>query len=297
MNMTQDDNSEKGVSRRVWSPPKAFEEYQLVRLLGRGSVGSVWLAKDTNLDINVAIKFLLAERRDEQSERRFQNEARALARLRHPNVISVYRFGTIGAQPYLVYEYLSGKPFDALELPFDGRDALLLARGLARGLAAAHRRGILHRDIKMSNVFLGNDGSVKLIDFGLAKIAGCQRARLTRPGDLLGTPRYMAPELWRGAPATRQSDVFALGVTLYHLVTGKHPHPAQHLNQLIYQMVYEEVPSLLETHPHVPSSLAHIIDCCLRSAPERRFASGEAICTALESVTEPPLFYRGGTNV
>src|SRR5262245_24536467 len=153
-----------------WAPPPEFDEYRLVRPLGRGAMGQVYLAEDRLLDRPVAVKFLTAGEVSEAVRERFFVEARAVARLQHPNVVAIHRVGEVRKRPYLVSEYLRGQPLDAIDKPVPHERALTLAIGLARGLAAAHRRGVLHRDVKPANAFLTEDGTVKLLDFGLAKL-------------------------------------------------------------------------------------------------------------------------------
>src|ERR1051325_5083840 len=150
-----------------WSPPDEFEEYRLVRLLGRGTMGEVYLARDSLLDRPVAVKFVQAAG-DPDARARFFDEARAIARLQHPNVVAIYRVAEVAGHPYLVSEYVRGRPLDQLDRPASSRQVLELALDLARGLAAAHRCGVLHRDVKPANAMLTDDGHAKLLAFGLA---------------------------------------------------------------------------------------------------------------------------------
>ena len=152
----------------AWYPPHEFEEYRLVRPLGAGGMGQVFLAHDLVLDRLVAIKFIGSLEPDAAARGRFLTEARAAARLAHPNVASVYRVGEIAGKPFIVSEYLRGKSLAALARPLPWRRVLELGVELARGLGAAHREGVVHRDIKPSNAVLTEHGTVKLVDFGLA---------------------------------------------------------------------------------------------------------------------------------
>src|SRR4051812_22679989 len=152
-----------------WRPPDEFEEYRLVRLLGRGTMGEVYLAHDSLLDRPVAVKFVQAAR-DPVARARFFNEARAIARLQHPNVVAIYRIAEVAGHPYLVSEYVRGRPLDQLDRPAPSRQVVEIALDLARGLAAAHRCGVLHRDVKPANAILTEDGCAKLLDFGLAAV-------------------------------------------------------------------------------------------------------------------------------
>ena len=153
----------------MWVPPKQFDEYRLLSPLGRGAMGHVYIAHDEFLDRHVAIKFV-GTTNDEHGAARLRTEARAIARLQHPNVVTVYRVGTVLDQPYIVSELVRGRALDTLEVPVEEKLGLRVAVDLARGLAAAHRHGVLHRDIKPSNAILGEDGITKLLDFGLAKL-------------------------------------------------------------------------------------------------------------------------------
>ncbi|HEX7841649.1 MAG TPA: serine/threonine-protein kinase, partial [Kofleriaceae bacterium] len=159
-----------GPSHLHWVPPESFDEYRLVKALGRGSMGQVWLAHDTVLDRLVAVKFIAELPARDAARQRFLTEARAAARVQHPNITAVYRVGEIGPRPYLISEYVRGGSLDQLARPVAWPRLLEIAIGLARGLAAAHRQGVLHRDLKPANAILSETGEVKLLDFGLAKL-------------------------------------------------------------------------------------------------------------------------------
>src|SRR3954471_7666916 len=153
----------------TWSPPDQFDEFRLVRSLGGGAMGQVYLAHDTLLDRPVAVKFMYAAA-DPAARARVIEEARAIARLQHPNVVAIYRAAEVAGHPYLVSEYVRGRPLDQLERPAPSNQVLEIALDLARGLAAAHRRGVLHRDVKPAHPILAGDGRAKLLDFGLARV-------------------------------------------------------------------------------------------------------------------------------
>ena len=219
-----------------WLPPAQIDEYQVGAPLGRGAVGQVFRGIDTRLARAVAIKFL-AHDPGPQARDRFEREARAVARLSHPNVVAVYRVGEVDGRPYLVSELVDGRSLDCLPTPLPWREVLSIGLQVARGLRAAHAAGVLHRDIKPANIVRADDGSVKLLDFGLAKVleegepgsdgrahpAALRSLSLTATGALVGTPLYMPPEAWRGAPTDARADVFSLGAVLYELCSGRPP--------------------------------------------------------------------------
>ncbi|HYO52591.1 bifunctional serine/threonine-protein kinase/formylglycine-generating enzyme family protein [Archangium sp.] len=260
-----------------WTPPTEFGEFRLIRPLGRGAMGVVYLAHDRSLDRQVAVKFIAAHQPNAQARAYFQTEARAIARLQHPNVVTVFRVGEVGGHPYLVSEYLVGQSLAELALPLPWRRALGMGIGLARGLAAAHRQGVLHRDLKPSNVLLTTAGEVKLLDFGLAELveAGAPAGPRERR-TVAGTPRYMAPELFRGVSATPRSDLYALGLVLYELCIGALP-PHRH----------DPFQPLTTRVPGIDIDFASLIERCLRVEPDERFASAEALCAALERLGRP----------
>lgn len=315
-------------SDHEWNPPEALDEYRLLQPLGRGAMGRVFLARDTVLDRLVAIKFIAALEPDAVTRERFLVEARAVARLQHPNVVSVFRIGQCGGQPYLVSEYVRGQSLDRRPRPLPHREVLAIARGLASGLAIAHRYNVLHRDIKPANVMLADDGTAKLLDFGMAKLTDSRIAlpvntehdghvsktpperedgaldatrslstrnvgerkenstmavaSLTLTGEIVGTPLYMAPELWRGEPATPASDIYSLGVLLYELVVGTPPFHEATWEQLRNTVCTRTPDSILDKSTEVDPRLAAIIERCISRKPELRFASAQELLSALE---------------
>jgi serine/threonine protein kinase len=288
---------------KLWKPPLELEEYRLIEAIGRGASGQVWRAHDQRLDRAVAIKFLSAPSKQVARER-FELEARAIARLQHPNVVTVHRVGEVEGRPFLVSELVRGKSLDRLTKPVSWRRALELSLGLARGMAAAHAAGVLHRDIKPANAILADTGEVKLVDFGLAKLLDPGRGNavppvieaegsgpvamsptgLTTTGMFLGTPLYMAPEAWSGAAPTARMDVYSLGAVIYELCTGRTPHSGQRLAELRQNVTRYDAAPLELVRPDVDLELVAVVMRCVRRDPEERWASGVELCAALEQV-------------
>jgi serine/threonine protein kinase/formylglycine-generating enzyme required for sulfatase activity len=286
--------SRPGAPAMGWTPPAEFDEFRLVRPLGRGAMGVVYLAHDRSLDRQVAVKFIAARQPNARARARFQTEAQAIARLKQPNVVTVFRVGEIEGHPYIVSEYLVGQSLAELSMPLPWRRALTLGIGLARGLAEAHRQGVLHRDIKPANVLLTEQNVVKLLDFGLAELVEAEA--LQEPSTVrtaAGTPRYMAPELFVGTSATPRSDLYALGLVLYELCTGelprhrRDPHREPPSSGPVASPVPPHGPPLTLRVPGIDPDFASIIERCLRIDPDERFASATALCAALERLERP----------
>ncbi|MFE1781949.1 serine/threonine-protein kinase [Streptomyces sp. NPDC059506] len=205
--------------------------YRLERLLGRGGMGEVWRAVDVILDRPVAVKLLLDPGHGSGAAERFRTEARTAARLNHPQVVSVYDFGCDGDRFYLVMELVTGRSL-AEELavggPLSPRRAAAVGAQAAEGLAVAHERGVVHQDVKPENLLLTTDGTVKISDFGIARLTDGAAAARTGDEALVGTTPYLAPERVLGEQAGPASDVYALGCVLYTLLTGRGPHPGGH---------------------------------------------------------------------
>ncbi|ATB34990.1 hypothetical protein CYFUS_000402 [Cystobacter fuscus] len=291
--------------RGDWQPPSEVDEYRLLRLLGQGRTGRVYLAQDTLLERTVAVKFIPAL--DADALPRFLIEARAAARIQHPNVATLYRAGQFDGHPYLVSEYIRGTSLDRLPRPLPWRRVLEIGVGLARGLAAAHRRNVLHRDIKPGNAILEETGTVKLLDFGLAKLLdgpatpppesdddpeealpaqappGLELPSLTR-GTLVGTPYFMSPEAWAREPVSARADLFSLGAVLYELAAGQGPFRHVPPRELARAVREQDARPLLLARPDVEARLAAVVDRCLRRDPLERFASADALLEALEDV-------------
>ena len=252
--------------------PARFHDYRVLRPLGAGAMGQVYLAQDVELDRPVAIK-VLSTPNPARSER-MRIEAQAAAAIQHPNVVTIYRVGTLDGRPYIVTEYIPGASLDLIPKPVPWQRALAIGIDLARGLAAAHRHDVLHRDIKPANAIVTESEQTKLIDFGLAVRAG--RAT-TGADELVGTPSYMAPELWQGEHASQRTDIYSMGVLLYELCTGRVPRPASSVR---------DIAPLEDAIPGIDPHFAALVHRCLAVTPTERYASGDALRDALETLHE-----------
>jgi eukaryotic-like serine/threonine-protein kinase len=279
--------------------PLEFDGYRLVGMLGRGAMGVVFAAEDRLLARHVAIKVLLARHAHESGQSRFEREARILARLSHPNVLSIHRAGEVAGARYIVSELIRGQTLQALKTPIPQADVLRLAAGIAAGLAAAHRKGVLHRDLKPSNVMLSDDGEIKICDFGIAQLThgeedppsvrsvGSRAADVTSTGGWVGTPRYLAPEIWGGGVASVHSDLFAFGALLFKLFTGRDALPGDDLDAIKQVALGPGPQRIAGSHVAPNSRLAILIDRCLESDPARRPASAEEVHAELVGIASP----------
>ncbi|MET0213450.1 MAG: protein kinase, partial [Vicinamibacterales bacterium] len=246
-----------------------FGPYEILAPLGVGGMGEVWKARDTRLDRLVALKKLSAEH-----SARFEQEARAIAALNHPNICQIYDVGS----DYLVLEYIEGAP---LRGPMTPAEALRLAIQMATALDVAHRRGVLHRDLKPANVIATADGSVKLLDFGLAKVTdGDADVTRTSDGVVLGTAAYMSPEQADGRPVDARSDIFSFGVVLYEMLSGRRAFDGTSTLSVLNAVLHDEPPSLI-----VPAAVGRIVRRCLRKQPADRFQSMGDLKRALEEAS------------
>jgi len=259
--------------------------YEILDLLGEGAMGVVYRARDTRLQRDLALKFLRAGGVDEHDRQRFVHEARAAARLSHPNVAAVYDIGEIDGELFIAMEYVRGGTLrDRLaQLPI-GR-ALDVAIQVARGLAAAHAAGIVNRDLKPENVLLRDeDGTLRaqITDFGVARLADA--TRVTQVGTSLGTIGYMSPEQLRGEVVDGRSDIFAAGVLLFELMTGQRPFPGDHAAAVMYAIAHDAHEPASHVRAGVPAALDDVIARCLAKDPVDRFASASELASALEAV-------------
>jgi WD40 repeat protein len=268
--------------------------YEIVELVGAGGMGEVYRATDTRLGREVAVKVLPSDIADPERLRRFEQEARAVASLNHPHILTVHDVGSHEGRPYVVTELLEGENLREVlsrRTPTQ-RQVLGWAVRIAQGLAAAHAKGIVHRDLKPENLFLTTDGRIKVLDFGLAKLtagtdAGGARVETpepTKPGLLLGTAAYMSPEQIRGFPVDGRSDVFSFGVVLYELLSRRHPFRRETAPVTLSAILNETPPELGSLDPKVPRAVDGIVRRCLEKEKEERFQSAHDLAVALEAV-------------
>ncbi|MFN8095508.1 MAG: protein kinase [Vicinamibacteria bacterium] len=272
--------------------------YEIVAPLGAGGMGEVWRARDPRLGRDVAVKVLPARvGADPDRLRRFQQEALAAGALNHQNLMSVYDIGEHEGSPYIVFELLQGKSLRQrlLEGRPPARRAVEWAAQAARGLSAAHDKGIVHRDVKPENLFVLGDGRIKVLDFGLAKLdprwgegdsgsAVETRSQLTDPGVVLGTVSYMSPEQVRGAAVDSRSDVFSLGAVLYEMLTGRRPFVHETAAETMTAILKEDPPEFTTSGVQVPPVYERIVRRCLEKDPAARFRSAHDLAFALEAV-------------
>jgi serine/threonine-protein kinase len=252
------------------------ERYELEELVGSGGMSSVFRAHDLQLDRSVAIKILLPRYvDDEEYVERFRREARAVAQLSHPNIVTVIDRGEDEGRQYIVFEYVEGenlKEFIVRTGRLPVRRAVELALAVADGLAFAHDRGLVHRDVKPQNVLLSSGGDVKVTDFGIARSLDVEHG-VTQTGTVMGTGEYLAPEQASGRPVSAATDVYSLGVVLWELLTGDVPFRGENFVAVALRHVNEPPPSLIEQRPDVPLRLAAAVERALQKDPALRFAS------------------------
>src|SRR5438477_936881 len=254
------------------SKPADVAQYRLIRPLGHGGMGDVYLAMDTRLDRQVALKMLpsdLAEDPDRLS--RFVQEAKLASSLSHPHVAYIYEIGQAEGTWFIAMEYVQGEPLSAkiAQGPLTVSDAIRLGREVADALDAAHSKGIVHRDIKPGNLMLDARGHVKVLDFGLAKLdrAGAETAEtrlLTKDGLVLGTVQYMSPEQALGREVDHRSDIFSLGVVLYEMATGRLPFSGDSVTEIIDRIAHTQPEAIARLNYDLPAELEVIVKKALR---------------------------------
>lgn len=265
-------------------------KYCIRRLLGRGGMGTVYLAFDSLIEREVAIKLLSPELSSSaDSLRRFLGEARSIGRLNHPNVVAIYSIDIWQGRYYLVMELLTGGSVADLaekrgRLPF--REAAALLAQAARGLAAAHEAGLVHRDVKPANLMLSRDGVVKVVDFGLSRVldaVGSGPDQATRAGQIVGTPHFMSPEQFEGGAVNARSDLYSLGASFFRLITGEFPFQrCGTIVQLMKAHLLDAPPAATAIDPEVPAEVDQIIQRCMAKRPDDRFQSAGELAAGFE---------------
>ncbi len=256
---------------------KTISHYKILEKLGEGGMGVVYLAEDTKLNRQVALKFLPSNlTRDQETKERFLHEARAASTLDHPNICNVHEIEeTEGGQIFICMGYYKGESLkERIERgPLEPAEALGIALQIARGLSRAHESGIVHRDIKPANIIVTERGEAKIVDFGLAKLAG--QSKMTRIGTTLGTVSYMSPEQTRGDGVDGRTDIWSLGVVLYEMLTGRVPFKGDYEQAVIYSILNEQAEPLDSSLHGAPPELQEIIDRCLAKDPEDRYRTAD----------------------
>ena len=263
--------------------------YEVFQHIGQGGMADVFLAVDTILNRQVAIKILRSELcTDAVSVLRFEREAQAATALAHPNIVEIYDVGEYKGHHYIVMEYVSGK---SLKTMIQQRGALLTEEAidimiqLTGATAEAHRRGIIHRDIKPQNVIVKSDGSIKMLDFGIALAKGSMQ--LTQANNVMGSVHYLAPELAKGQSASPQSDIYALGICLFEMLTGDVPFKAEQAVQVALMHMHNEMPEVRSINPEIPQSVENIVIRATAKDPDRRYNSCNEMLEDLRTCLRP----------
>lgn len=270
-----------------------FGHYEIISLLGAGGMGEVWLAEDTRLKRKVALKLLPADlTADAERVRRFEQEAQAASALSHPNIITIHDIGECDAGRFIVMEMVAGRTLrEVIAKNISLETVLALGQQMARALSAAHAAGITHRDIKPDNIMVRDDGYLKVLDFGLARLrpateSDAETATLalqTTPGAMMGTVAYMSPEQARGETVSNPSDIFALGIVLYELATGRHPFKADTLVGYLHAITLQTPPPLTQLKPELPAALDALISRMLSKDASLRPTANE-VAQALQNI-------------
>jgi serine/threonine protein kinase len=250
-----------------------IDHFRVIEQLGKGGMGTVFLAEDINLGRIVALKVLSPALLEEEGYReRFYREARHAARLSHPNIVSIFHLGEAGGSPYFAMEFVRGTPLDEIlqdQGALPPEQAVQLVLQALEGLQHAHGHGIIHRDMKPANLVLGADKRLRILDFGLARAA--DTTGLTRSGAIMGTPDFMAPEQGLGKKVEHTGDIYAVGVILFQFLTGQLPFSGDSALEVMMAHVQNPPPDLTQLCPELPDKLCAVISRCLEKAPEDRY--------------------------
>jgi beta-lactam-binding protein with PASTA domain/predicted Ser/Thr protein kinase len=264
------------------------ERYRLDRKIGTGGMADVWLAEDTELDRNVAIK-ILHDRfaQDGEFVQRFQREAQSAAGLQHPNVVGVFDRGSFGDSYFIAMEYVDGPSLkDLVKGGMGTQDAIDFTRQILNAARFAHRKGIIHRDLKPQNVLIDDEGRARVADFGIAR--GGENSDITATGSVMGTAQYLSPEQAQGKPTTPRSDIYSIGVILYEALTGRVPFEGDSAVAVALKQVSETPRRPSAINPNIPPALDAVVMRALAKDPEARFTDAEAFLRALDAAEKAP---------
>src|SRR6266542_3927590 len=282
--------------------------YEILAHIGAGGMGDVWRARDQRIGRDVAVKVLAdSYAPGDERVRRFEQEARAAGAINHPGLVTIFDVGTMNGSPYIVMELLEGETLrdaigDVIPTPLPLRKMIDYAIQISSALAVAHEKGIMHRDLKPDNLFITSDGHVKILDFGLAKLAedasdvdarNRTARHLTSSGMVVGTPGYMSPEQVRARPLDYRTDIFSLGAVLYEMIGGKRAFDRDSAVETMHAILNEEPASLTSIAPNVPPALDAIVRHCLEKNPRERFQSARDLAFQLRLLPE---FQNGVTD-
>jgi len=267
---------------------KVVSHYKILEHLGGGGMGVVYKAEDTRLKRTVALKFLPPTlTTDPEAKERFVHEAQAASSLDHPNICNIHEIGeTDDGQLFIAMACYDGETLkkNIERGPLKIEEAIDIAIQVAHGLAKAHEHGIIHRDIKPANIMITSDGLGKIVDFGLAKLSG--QTMLTKTGSTVGTAAYMSPEQARGETADHRTDIWAIGVVLYEMLTGRHPFAGEYESAVTYRILNEDPEFVSKIRPEVPARLDHIIERAIAKDPAQRYQTADELCADLKAVSE-----------
>ncbi len=267
--------------------PSFFHDYEIIEIVGKGGMGQVVKARQLSLDRLVAIKFLARKFfEDEKTMERFKSEAKLLAKLSHPNVVQIVTLNTRATNPYLVLEFVDGESLRS-RLKRSGMlsqvEALKIVREICLGLKAAHELNIVHRDVKSDNVLISNKGTVKLVDFGIAKDTE-GRGNQTTTGVVMGTPHYMSPEQCHGENLDCRTDIYSTGVLLFRLLTGQVPFFDESTIKVLFHHVNTPPPDLREYAPNIKTEVNELVQKALQKERDARFQSADEFIAAIDDV-------------
>jgi serine/threonine protein kinase len=282
-------------------PNSTISHYRIVSKIGAGGMGEVYLAEDTKLDRQVALKILPQEfAEDSDRMNRFVREAKSASALNHPNIITIHEIGEVEGTHFIASEYIQGETLHnrLRQSPLDLKTTLDIAIQVASALNTAHRAGIIHRDIKPENVMIRPDGLVKILDFGIAKLsvkkaeptdeeaATALKPQGTSPGVIIGTANYMSPEQARGKEVSAQSDIFSFGIVLYEMVTGQRAFTGENAVDVIGAILHKEPTPLNQLAPELPHEIERIINKTLRKDPDVRYQTAGDLLTDLKDAKQ-----------